>query len=228
MRATWDAAAASDRVDEYVGDPATARAELEGLFGRLGADPRGGTCVEVGCGPGRMTARARRAVRPRRRRRRLRRDARARPRGRDGAERRLPARGRRPARLGRGRDRRHAGLLPRAPAPARAAASCCATCVEFGRVLAPAGSAFVQLPVLRDGVRPRLWRLARAVAVPVSGLFRRGRDRPGRLPGHAAHAKRELQAGLAAAGLRMAARDESPESPYRYAREVFLRLERTE
>ena len=56
MRTTWDAAAASDRVDELVGDPATARAELEGLFGRLGADPRGGVCVEVGCGPGRMTA----------------------------------------------------------------------------------------------------------------------------------------------------------------------------
>ena len=55
MRATWDAAAASDRIDEYVGDPATARAELEGLFGRLGADPRRGTCVEVGCGPGRMS-----------------------------------------------------------------------------------------------------------------------------------------------------------------------------
>ncbi len=23
-----------------------------GLFGRLGVDPRGGVCVEVGCGPG--------------------------------------------------------------------------------------------------------------------------------------------------------------------------------
>src|SRR4249919_3163784 len=55
MKATWDAAAASARVEEYVGDPATVRAELEGLFGRLGADGRGGTCVEVGCGPGRMT-----------------------------------------------------------------------------------------------------------------------------------------------------------------------------
>ena len=30
--------------------------ELQGLFERLGADPRGGTCVEVGCGSGRMTA----------------------------------------------------------------------------------------------------------------------------------------------------------------------------
>ena len=55
MRTTWDAAAASDRVDEFVGDPATARAELDGLFGRLGANPHTGTCVEVGCGPGRMT-----------------------------------------------------------------------------------------------------------------------------------------------------------------------------
>src|SRR6266508_4044329 len=55
MRTTWDAAARSERPDLYVGDPATARAELEGLFGRLGGDPRGGVCVEVGCGPGRMT-----------------------------------------------------------------------------------------------------------------------------------------------------------------------------
>ena len=55
MRTTWDAAAASDRVEHYVGDPATARAELDSLFSRLGDDPHGGTCVEVGCGPGRMT-----------------------------------------------------------------------------------------------------------------------------------------------------------------------------
>ena len=54
MRRTWDALAGAD-TSVYVGDPATGAAELEGLFGRLGADPRGGTCVEVGCGPGRMT-----------------------------------------------------------------------------------------------------------------------------------------------------------------------------
>src|SRR3954454_12135826 len=54
MRRTWDALAAGETA-VYVGDPATGEAELEGLFGRLGADPRGGTCVEVGCGPGRMT-----------------------------------------------------------------------------------------------------------------------------------------------------------------------------
>ena len=50
MRTTWDAAAASDRVEHYVGDPATAKQELDSLFSRLGDDPRGGTCVEVGCG----------------------------------------------------------------------------------------------------------------------------------------------------------------------------------
>src|SRR5438552_13298733 len=56
MRATWDAAAASPEHHAlFVGPPETALSELDDLFGRLGADPRGGTCVEVGCGPGRMT-----------------------------------------------------------------------------------------------------------------------------------------------------------------------------
>src|SRR6185503_19530850 len=54
MRRTRDALAGAE-TSVYVGDPATGVSELEGLFGRLGADPRGGTCVEVGCGPGRMT-----------------------------------------------------------------------------------------------------------------------------------------------------------------------------
>src|SRR5262249_28655849 len=54
MRRTWDALAAAES-PVYVGDPATGTQELDALFGRLGADPRGGLCVEVGCGPGRMT-----------------------------------------------------------------------------------------------------------------------------------------------------------------------------
>src|SRR5438067_13845037 len=54
MRRTWDALAGSED-SVYVGDPATGAEELAGLFGRLGADPRGGLCVEIGCGPGRMT-----------------------------------------------------------------------------------------------------------------------------------------------------------------------------
>ena len=55
MRGTWDALAGADS-HVYVGDPARGGGELESLFGRLGADPRGGACLEVGCGPGRMTA----------------------------------------------------------------------------------------------------------------------------------------------------------------------------
>src|ERR671936_274610 len=56
MRATWDAAAASPEQHALlVGPPETALRELDDLFGRLGADPRGGTCLEIGCGPGRMT-----------------------------------------------------------------------------------------------------------------------------------------------------------------------------
>src|SRR5438094_10291456 len=56
MRATWDAAAASpEQRARFVGPPDTALRELADLFGRLGADARGGVCVEVGCGPGRMT-----------------------------------------------------------------------------------------------------------------------------------------------------------------------------
>jgi ubiquinone/menaquinone biosynthesis C-methylase UbiE len=223
MRTTWDAAAASDRVDEFVGDPATARAELEGLFGRLGADPRGGTCVEVGCGPGRMTGvlaeRFDRVV------------------GVDVSEGMLE-RARATVTVPNVDFRLVAGDRLDTVADAIADALVCYLVLqhlperrvvlryleEFARVLAPAGNAFVQLPVMDDGVRPRLWRLARRVAVPVSAALRR------RVADRAAYrgtrlTEAELQAGLAAAGLRTAARDESRESPYRYAREVYLRLE---
>jgi ubiquinone/menaquinone biosynthesis C-methylase UbiE len=95
---------------------------------------------------------------------------------------------------------------------------------EFARVLSPSGIAFLQLPVLRDGPRPRAWRVARTVALPLTSLFRRGvTDRAAYRGTRLTEA--ELQRGLAGAGLRTAARDESPTSPYRYAREVFLRLE---
>jgi ubiquinone/menaquinone biosynthesis C-methylase UbiE len=223
MRTTWDAAAASDRVDEFVGDPATARAELEGLFGRLGADPRGGTCVEVGCGPGRMTGvlaeRFDRVV------------------GVDVSEGMLE-RARATVTVPNVDFRLVAGDRLDTVEGAIADALVCYLVLqhlperrivlryleEFARVLAPAGNAFVQLPVMDDGVRPRLWRLARRVAVPVSAALRR------RVADRAAYrgtrlTEAELQAGLAAAGLRTAARDETRESPYRYAREVYLRLE---
>jgi len=224
MRTTWDAAAASRRVDEFVGDPATARSELEGLFGRLAADPRGGVCVEVGCGPGRMTGvlagrfdlvaavdvsdgmleRARSAVTA------------------PNVDFRLVS-GDRLDTVEDGIADTLVCYLVLQHLPDRRVVL--RYLDEFARVLSPGGSAFVQLPVLDDGFRPRVWRLARTVVVPVAGALQRG------VTGRAAYrgtrlTEAELQAGLARAGLRTAARDESPESPYRYAREVFLRLER--
>lgn len=95
---------------------------------------------------------------------------------------------------------------------------------EFARVLAPGARAFVQLPVLGAGARTRLWRVGRGLGVPLlaarGGIARRPAYRGYRLT------EAELERALAAAGLRVAARDQSPTSPYRYAREVFLKLER--
>lgn len=223
MRTTWDAAAASDRVEHYVGDPATAASELESLFSRLGEDPRGGTCVEVGCGFGRMTAPL--------------------------AERfdRVVAVDVSPRML----ELAHASVSGAnvefelvsgsSLAPVADGIADVLVCYlvlqhlpgrtviqgylrEFARVLAPTGLAFVQLPVLEGGARTRLWRAGRALAVPVvaarGGIARRPAYRGYRLT------EQELAEALAAAGLRVAARDESPTSPYRYAREVFLKLER--
>lgn len=224
MRATWDTAAASDVVDRYVGDPATARAELDGLFGRLGDDPRGGTCVEVGCGPGRMTSLL--------------------------AERfdRVVAVDVSPGMLAHART-----SVPAANVDFRLVSGTALDSVEggiadvllcylvlqhlparrvvlgylreFGRVLAPGGRAFVQLPVLGQGMSPRAWRAARSVVVPFTSRFHR------QVEGRAAYrgtrlTDSELAEGLAVAGLEVRARDESPTSPYRHAREVFLRLER--
>ena len=226
MRATWDAAAASDRVDEFVGDPATARAELEGLFGRLGADPRGGTLRRGRLRPRAHDRRLGRALRPGRRRRRLGRHARACTLGGERGKRRLPPRRRRPARYGRRRRSPARSSATSCFSTCPSGESSCATSRSSRACSRPAGSAFVQLPVMDDGLRARLWRVARG----------RGRSR-GRASSGAAWRRdaayrgtrlteAELQAGLARAGLRPAARDESPESPYRYAREVFLRLER--
>jgi SAM-dependent methyltransferase len=223
MRTTWDAAAASDRLETYIGDPATARAELEGLFGRLGDDPRGGTCLEIGCGPGRMTRYL--------------------------AERfdRVIAVDVSPAMLEQARagagqnvelrlvsgdrlDSVEDGIadvvvcyLVLQHLPSREVVL--AYLAELARALASNGRALVQIPILGPGIRPRLWRLLRAAAVPFGRL---GRD-VARQPSYRGYrlTEDELAGGLAAAGLRVTARDETEESPYRYAREVFLRLERS-
>src|SRR5262249_47377796 len=95
---------------------------------------------------------------------------------------------------------------------------------EFARVLEPDGRAFVQLPVLVRGWRAHAFRRARGLLVPVTAavprqLTRRPAYRGFRLT------EPELDRALAAARLRVAVRDASESSPYRFARELFLRLE---
>jgi SAM-dependent methyltransferase len=222
MRATWDAAATSDGVDAYVGDPATAAAELDGLFGRLGADPHGGTCLEVGCGTGRMTrvlaerfdtviavdvsaemlALARRTATS------------------SNVDFR-PVGGERLDSVADGEADVVVCYLVLQHLPARRLVA--AYLADFARVLRPGGAAFVQLPVTRRGLGPWAWRGLRRVAVPLStrrgGVSEQAAYRGVRLNDG------ELDDALQAARLRVAVRDESDTSPYRHAREVFLRLE---
>jgi SAM-dependent methyltransferase len=217
MRRTWDALAGAES-SVYVGDPETGASELAGLFGRLDADPRGGLCVEVGCGPGRMTGAL--------------------------AERfdRVLALDVSPAMLERARGVVTAPNVTFLPVPgdrlegvedASADALVCYLVLqhlpsgavvrsylrEFARVLAPQGEAFVQVPVL-EGVSARV---RRAVRAPLLRLARR--------PEHGAAfrgyrlTRRELDDALAGAGLETLAEDEGP-SAYRHSRDRFLRLSR--
>jgi SAM-dependent methyltransferase len=217
-RQTWDALAA--RPDTYVGDPERGREELAGLFGRLGADPRGGACVEVGCGPGRMTAALSERfdsvlaldVSPA-----MLAQARA----------NVPAphvefRAISGERLD-GVDDASADVvvcyLVLQHLPSRAVVTTYFS--EFARVLRAGGEAFVQLPVLEAGVRARLWRAARSALVPLTsflGPTRRPEFRGYRLT------RGELDAALAHAGLRTLATDTGPDAPYRFSRDLFLRL----
>jgi SAM-dependent methyltransferase len=217
MRRTWDALAGGDTA-VYVGDPATGMSELEGLFGRLGADPRGGTCVEVGCGPGRMTGAL--------------------------AERfdRVVAVDVSPAMLEQARAAVTAPNVTFREVPGdrldgvKSLSADVLVCYlvlqhlpsgdvvrsylkEFARVLAPRGEAFVQVPVL-DGAAGRLRRALRA---PLLRLARR--------PEHGAAfrgfrlTRRELDEALDRADLEPIADDEGP-SAYRHSRDRFLRLVR--
>jgi SAM-dependent methyltransferase len=222
MRRTWDAlAAAGDAV--HVGDPVRGAEELAALFGRLGADPRGGACLEVGCGPGRMTGAL--------------------------AERfdEVVAVDVSPAMLDRARAVAGAANVcfvavsgeeldgvPDAIAdtlvcylvlqhlPRRRAVL--AYLREFARVLAPEGEAFVQVPVLGAGVRPRAWRALRSIVVPLLARLAPSPERERAFRG-VRLTRRELERGLRAAGLTAVARDEGP-SAYRFSSDVFLRLRR--
>jgi SAM-dependent methyltransferase len=215
MRRTWDALAGAEK-SVYVGDPATGARELAGLLGRLGADPRGGVCVEVGCGPGRMTGAL--------------------------AERfdDVLALDVSPAMLERARAEVTAPNVrflavsgerldgvPDAVAdvlvcylvlqhlPARRVVV--SYLAEFARVLAPGGEAFVQVPVL-TAAAGRLWRAARRPLV----RFARRPDRVAAFRGYRLTPP-ELDRAVAAAGLRVVAADEGP-SAYRFSRDRFLRL----
>jgi SAM-dependent methyltransferase len=223
MRATWDELAGRP-AEVYVGDPSAARRELDDLFGRLGADPRGGLCVEIGCGPGRMTGHL--------------------------AERfdRVLALDVSPAMLERARlavsapnveFRRVSGESLDGVADACADAVVCylvlqhmprrrvvlAYLREIGRVLDREGEAFVQLPVLRRGLAPRAWRALRGVAVPALSSFARDAARRPAFRGVRITA-RELEGALADAGLRVVATDVGPDAPYRHSVDRFLRLRR--
>lgn len=223
MRATWDELAGRP-TELYVGDPAGARRELEHLFSRLGADPRGGVCVEIGSGPGRMTPYL--------------------------AERfeRVLALDVSPAMLERARQTLTAANVDlRAISGERldgvdtgvADTVVCYLVLqhlprrelvvtylrEIGRILAPEGEAFVQVPVLERGLKPRLWRAFRRIAVPPASLVsrdpaRRAAFRGVRLTEH------ELARGLASAGLHTIATDVGPDAPYRHSVDRFLRLRR--
>jgi SAM-dependent methyltransferase len=220
MRRTWDAlAAAGDAV--HVGDPARGAEELAALFGRLGADPRGGTCVEVGCGPGRMTGalaerfdevlaldvspamleRARAAI--------------------DAANVRfLAVSGERLDGVDDAAADTLVCYLVLQHLPRRRAVL--AYLREFARVLAPGGEAFVQVPVLDDGVRPRVWRALRSIVVPVLARLAPSPERGLAFRG-VRLTRNELERGLRTACVTAVARDEGP-SAYRFSSDLFLRL----
>ena len=224
MRATWDALAAAE-TEVYVGDPASAERELHDLFARLGADPRGGTCVEVGCGPGRMTGAL------------------------AGRFDRVFAVDVSPAMVERARAAvQRPNVAFRVVSGDRldgiddesADAVVCYLVLQhlpsrdvvmsylrdFARVLKPAGEGFVQLPVLDAGALPRAWRRSRSVLVPALARLRKDPASAAAFRGFRL-TRGELERGLSAAGLRVVATDEGPDAPYRHATDVFLRLRRS-
>ncbi len=220
MRATWDALAGDP--DAYVGDPSRGEEELQSLFGRLAADPRGGTCVEVGCGPGRMTAAL--------------------------AQRfdRVVAVDVSPEMLAQARRNVAADNVEFRPVPGDTLsgiddsiadvlvcylvlqhlptrAVVLSYLEEFARVLKTTGEAFVQLPVLESGIRARAWRAFRSALVPLTSF--RGPTSAAAFRGFRL-TRPELDRGLEQAALHVIATDTGPHAPYRFAEDVFLRLVR--
>lgn len=223
-RETWDALAARP-TEVYVGDPARSRQELDDLLARLGGDPRGGLCVEVGCGPGRMTPllaerfdavvavdvspamveRARRQVA-----------------GRTNVTFRVVSGDRLDGIADACADAVVCYLVLQHLPRRRAVIDYLA---EIGRVLVPGGEAFVQLPVLEDRPRARIWRVLRTAIVPPLARLRRDPAQRAAFRG-VRLTDRELARGLGDARLHVVATDEGRDAPYRYTRDRFLRLRR--
>lgn len=223
MRASWDRLAR--RAELYVGDPARGEQELEALFGRLGADPHGGTCVEVGCGSGRMTpALARRFdrvlaldVSPE-----MIEHARTAVAGTDNVE-FVVVSGERLDGVPDAVAQVTLCYLVLQHLPRRSLVRTYLR--ELARVLAPGGEAFVQIPVLDSSVRARIWRAARGLVVPVLWRVRRRPHDDPALRG-VRLTRPEVDEAVRDAGLRVTASDNGPDAPYRFSSDLFLRLVR--
>lgn len=220
MRQTWDAAARTEN-PLYVGLDEPAENQLERMLALVGANRGGdGTCLEVGCGDGRMTvALATRwdnvlavDVSPEMLRR-------ATDRGLPNVTFRLVS-----------------GVALDCVADASANQVICygvlqhfptkrligAYLDEFARVLRPSGEAIVHLPVISGDIASRIWRRGRRVAIAVRSHrtddFSSGISYMG-----ARLTERELAAIVRRSGLRVAARTEL-DSYFVRARNVVLRL----
>jgi SAM-dependent methyltransferase len=229
MRRTWDAAARTDD-DRMIGKAASGRAQLESLFAELGAEPHGeGTCLEIGCGVGRMTEHLAAGwpqvigvdVSPAMIER-----ARERLAGRDNVELRVSDGERFEGVSAASIDTVVCfGVVQHLPTRQVAVTML----DEIARVLRPGGEAFVQLPLLQQGVRARLWRAVRSVVTPV-----RSRLRPSDITASPEYRGMRLTRGELGRSLphelqvvgEITSGDTTLYSTYPHARDVRLRLRR--
>lgn len=220
MRRTWDAAARSGEA-RVLGTGEPADVQVERILGLLGDAARDGTCLEIGCGDGRMTVELARRFEH--------------VLGIDVSPVMLErAELQRPANV---RLQRVSGVRLDGVPDGLAAVVVCYGVVqhlprralvalyleEIARTLAPGGRAVVHLPVLEPTAQARAWRLARTAAVAARSRLGSGFDRTSAYQGVRV-TEAELQRMLRRAGLRAGARLELP-SYFAHAANVLLRLE---
>ena len=221
IRQTWDAAARTENPLFSSGSQQPADVEVERMFGLLAAEPGGtGTCLEVGCGVGRMTV-----VLAQRWKHVLAVDV-------------------SPEMLRRAADRGLPNVTFRlvSGVTLEGVPEACADQVvcygvlqhfpttrligdylsEFARVLGPSGEAIVHLPVVPDDAASRLWHGARRLAIAIRSHTTS--DFSGDIAYKGTRlTERQLDAILRRSGLRVAARAEL-ESRFPKARNSVLRL----